>query len=117
MNGEMADVLWDANLKAEARKASNAKALEILEPVVDRDAVAYFQQQYAEFLLAPSNEHPNPAEALKFVRQADAAENHSNPETLETLAHAYTPRRAIRRERERRRRPHSILCRRAGMRT
>jgi tetratricopeptide (TPR) repeat protein len=90
MKGELAEAFWDANLKADAA-AATAGAIDVLEPVMDRDddAVVYFLQQYAAFLLAPSNAHPNPALALKCVRRAAEAERHSNPETLETLAAAF----------------------------
>jgi tetratricopeptide (TPR) repeat protein len=89
MNGEMAGVLWDAKLAADAEKAT-VEALELLQPVVDQeDAAPYFLQQYAEFALAQANRHPSPAEALKYVQRADELEQHSNPETLATLAHAY----------------------------
>ncbi len=89
MRGEIADVLWDANRKAEASQAT-ASALEILRPVVDKaDAVVYFLQQYSEFLLVPWNPHPDPAAALKYALRADQLEHHSNPETMETVAHAY----------------------------
>jgi serine/threonine protein kinase len=89
MNGEIADVLWAIDQQDEARKVSRS-AVDLLEPVVNQDSVIpYFLQQYAEFLLAPSNERQNPASALNYARRADDAENHSNPDTLATLSHAY----------------------------
>lgn len=89
MKGEIAGVLWTAKRNGEATKAT-AEALEILKPVVDQEhASAYILQQYAEFLLAPSNLHPDPSAALKYVLRADTREHHSNPATLETLASAY----------------------------
>jgi hypothetical protein len=89
MRGEFASVLWDARRKEDAAKAT-ASALEILEPAVDREAaVAYFLQQYAQFILAPSNQHPNPTAALKYALRADSLEHRTNPETSETLAAAY----------------------------
>jgi serine/threonine protein kinase len=89
LRGEMAGVLWDANRQAESREAT-ASALEVLQPVVDRpEALVYFLQQYTEFLLAPSNMNPNPTAALLYAQRADELEHHGNPETLETVAHAY----------------------------
>jgi len=90
MRGEIAEVFWDAKRKADATAAITG-AIQILEPLMDRDddTVVYFLQQYASFLIAPSNPHPDPSAALKAARRADDAEHHTNPETLETLAAAY----------------------------
>lgn len=90
MRGEIANVLWDSNLKDESASATDG-AIEILQPILDRgaDAVAYFLQQYAEFLLAPSNRHPDPAAALRYAQRANTLEHQSNPETMATVAHAY----------------------------
>ena len=89
MNGEIADVLWTAKRYKEAARATET-ALEILKPVADRPkATAYIQQQYAQFLLARSNAHPNPAAALQYALRADEHAHHTNPEALETVAAAY----------------------------
>jgi hypothetical protein len=67
-----------------------AGALEILEPIAEQENVLpLVLQQYANFMLEPSNPHPNPDAALKHVLRADRLEHHGNPETLEILAHAY----------------------------
>ena len=89
MRGEVAGVLWKAKRKSEAIAATQS-ALELMKTVVDRPApVAVYLQQYAEFLLAPSNPHPDPTEALKYAGLANRIERQTNPETMATLAAAY----------------------------
>ena len=89
MEGEIAEVLWAANRKSEAREATG-KALTILQPVADsKNANPYVLASYARFLLAPSNDRREDASALRYVQRADQAEKPPNPDTQEALAAAY----------------------------
>ncbi len=89
MKGELAGVLWSANRRKDAARATD-EALEILKPALSQpDTIATFLREYATFLLAESNTRPDPAAAMDSVQRADVQEHHSNPETLETLAAAY----------------------------